>query len=190
MKKIICILLAVLMCISFAACGKKGGSGTQNGDTFDLVAAKGQIPELSIKLGTMPNEAISFYRKEAEDKDNVDLELISTVGENTVNLSNGETHFCYERKHEQFGISFIALTNGTAFSLEIANTPTKNDVEAKFSKNGTAAAATADQLFFMPGFSDGFEVISYNFDNIVLEFFFYDDFLTAVAMKNTTYWTA
>ncbi len=189
MKKLLCVFLSLALCLSFAACGKdKDLANDESKGTIDAFASQGQIPELEIKLGSTPDEATAFYNTAATENDNPDLVLGEMVGETAVVLSNGIDSFYYEKQNAQYGISVIALTGGTAYGLEIANTTTKSDVEALLSAKYTVNAATPEQLFFLPGVVDGAEVLTCSFENIRLDFFFFEDILSAVTLTNTTYW--
>ena len=189
MKKLLCVLLSLMLCFSFAACGKeKGAVSDDSKGTIDAFASLGEIPELEIKLGSTPDEAIAFYNTAATEKDNPDLVLGEMVGETAVVLSNGIDSFYYEKQNAQYGISVIALTGGTAYGLEIANTTTKSDVEALLSAKHTVSVATPEQLFFLPGVVEGAEVLTCSFENIRLDFFLFDDILSAVTLTNTAYW--
>lgn len=188
MKKFLCIILSVLLCLSFAACGKEEAGDSKNKGEIDAYAAKGEIPELSVKLGTSPDEAIAYYSNQAQEQQNADLELYTTEGQTAVNLSNGQHSFYYEKVRLVDGISVIAITGGTAFGLDLAYTTTQSDVIAKLSAEYTVTAATPEQLYFLPGTVEGGEVLSCTLGDVRLDFFFFDGFLSAVTLTNTVFW--
>ncbi len=189
MKKFLSVVLCLSLLFSFAACGNDNDVTLQeNKGAIDEFAAIGEVPELEIKLGSTPDAAVSFYNTAATENDNPDLVLGEMVGETAVMLSNGIDSFYYEKQNAQYGISVIALTGGEAYGLQIADTTTKSDVETLLAAKYTVTPATPEQLYFLPGAVDGGEVLSCSFDNIRLDFFFFEDILSAVTLTNTTYW--
>ncbi len=186
MKKSLCILLAAIMLLSFAACGKKAES--KSGE-IDKYAKNGEIPEYGVKLGSSAESVVEYYNTLATEQDNADLILTQYEGNTAVNLMNGVQSFYYEKQYADKGVSVFAVTGGEAYGFELGNTTTKSDVLEDLAAEYTEATATAEQLYFLPGTVDGAEVITCNFDKIRLEFFFFDDFLSAVCLTNTEYWT-
>lgn len=188
MKKILCILLCFVFCISFSACGKQTDTDGGNKGMIDDYAARGEVPELRVKLGTAPQDAINDYDLAATEQNNEDLKLFKTEGQTAVNLSNGQHSFYYEKAREGDGISVIAITGGKAFGLDLAHNTTQSDVEAKLEANFTISTPTADQLYFLPGAVDGGELMSCTLGDVSLKFFFFDGFLSAVTLTNTVFW--
>lgn len=188
MKKILCVLLCLCLCLSFSACGKNTDADGGNKTTIDDYAAKGEVPELRVKLGTAPQDAINDYELAATEQNNEDLKLYKTEGQTAVNLSNGQHSFYYEKAREGDGISVIAITGGTAFGLDLAHNTTQSDVESKLSAKFTMSTPTADQLYFLPGAVDGGELMSCTLGDVSLKFFFFDGYLSAVTLTNTVFW--
>lgn len=185
MKRVLCLVLCFAFILSFAACG---GKKTDSRGEIDKLAAKGEIPEYEVKLGSTAEFALKHYEDLSKEQNNEDLILSEYEGSTAVNLMNGVQSFYYEKQHADKGISVVAVTGGYAYGLELGNTTTKNDVLKKLAADYTEQPATADDLFFLPGTMEGAKVITANFDNIKLEFFFFDDFLSAVCLTDTNYW--
>ncbi|MBR3593869.1 MAG: hypothetical protein IKL44_04250 [Clostridia bacterium] len=190
MKKFLCLLLALALMFSFAACGEKKTSYTDKGDgTIDKYAKEGKIPEYEVSLGSSHDAIVEYFDALAEEQDNEDLHMVENEGNVAVNLANGVQSFYYEKEHKDKGAAVFIVTGDTAFGLEIGTSVTKSDVTKKLSADYTVAEATADQLYFLPGTIGGAEILSASFDNIRLDFFFFDGFLSAISLTDTEYWT-
>ena len=190
MKKLICLLLALVFVFSFAACGEKEKSYADKGDgSIDKYAKEGKIPEYEVSLGSSHDAIIEYFNTLAEEQDNHDLIMVEQEGNIAVNLANGVQSFYYEKEHKEKGAAVFIVTGDTAFGLEIGTTVTKSDVTKKLKADYTVAEATADQLYFLPGTVDGVDILSANYDKIRLDFFFFDGFLSAISLTNTEYWT-
>ncbi len=185
MKRVLCLVLCFAFILSFAAC--KGDKKDSRGE-IDKFASKGEIPEYEVKLGSTAEFALKHYEDLSKEQNNEDLILTEYVGNTAVNLMNGVQSFYYEKQHADKGIAVVAVTGGEAYGLELGNTTTKNDVTEKLAADYIERAATADDLFFLPGTVEGAKVLTANFDKIKLEFFFFDDFLSAVCLTDTNYW--
>lgn len=188
MKKILCLVLALSMLCCFAACRKGSDSDSKKGE-IDKYAKNGEIPEYGVKLGSSADSVIEYYNDLADKEDNQDLVLTQYEGNTAVNLMNGVQSFYYEKQHADKGVSVFAVTGGEAFGFELGNTTTKSDVLERLAAEYTETTAATEQLYFLPGTVDGAEVITCHFDKIRLEFFFFEDFLSAVCLTNTEYWT-
>ena len=150
MKKFLCLLLALALMFSFAACGEKKTSYTDKGDgTIDKYAKEGKIPEYEVSLGSSHDAIVEYFDALAEEQDNEDLHMVENEGNVAVNLANGVQSFYYEKEHKDKGAAVFIVTGDTAFGLEIGTSVTKSDVTKKLSADYTVAEATADQLYFL-----------------------------------------
>ena len=138
MKKLICVVFAVLFCFSIAACGKKEKEKTAEID-LQYYASAGEIPEIPCKL----RSNVEFVKKQfaekaekataesqetevssqptestAEEGTDIKQEPFQIVeGESTVWMDDGEWFFCYNKEKESDGIVCIA-TLSKAFGFE------------------------------------------------------------------------
>ena len=187
MKKLICLVLSLIFVFTLAACGSEEKENRKG--EIDEFAAKGEIPEFPIKLGSSHEEIIEYYNKRAEEEQNHDLIIGELEGETAVQLTNGVQTFYYEKAHKDKGVSVFIVTGDKAFGYELGSNVTKTDVISRISAEYTVSTATADQLYFLPGTVEGAEIVSCDLDKIRLDFFFFDGLLSAVSLTNTEYWT-
>ncbi len=186
MKKLVSFVLVFALIFSLSACGGGGGSSVSE---IETAAREGRISEFSIKLGSSPEEVVEYYAQRAENEDNEDLIISDYEGETAVKLTNGVQTFYYEKANKDKGVSVFVVTGETAYGFELGEKITKSDITEKVGGEYTEHTATADDLFFLPGTVEGATVVSYAFDNIRLDFFFFDGILSAISLTNTEYWT-
>lgn len=188
MKKFLAVLLSAVILFSFAGCGRENNSSDTNTVDLEYYAKLGQIPECKYKLGdsveTLKNELEAAEQSAHSDDDEYVYEV--TEGEKSVRIDNGSFMYYYEKEKESGGISFIVsldtsygFESGTTV-LEIKNALPELEPEEK--------AATADDVFFLYGFSEG-TILKYTFNNYVIVFVFDDNMLCASAIYDTDNWT-
>lgn len=78
MKRIVCILLAVLFCLSFAACGKSNDTATKDSATNDSATIEGTVsvlPEPSESGESVKKfESVEDYLNDPQVKANIDAQ--------------------------------------------------------------------------------------------------------------------
>lgn len=199
MKKIISILLCLAVCLGLAACDNGGGDTSSTGSTaaphsVDVIArmTEGKIPEAAVALGTGisdtkdtlnsleelpedadPDEGYTYYY-EFEDGDVVKLDCEGIF-------------YCYNKSKRSEGISAIVAFD-TAYAFD--GTYMMGDVTAAINAKGTSYSPTEDDLFFVLGApeTEKYTAVYYTVGDYRLDFFFYDSFLTATVLQNTTLW--
>ncbi len=189
MKKTFSLLLAFIFVFTLCACGDSGEKKDKTNATLDSYAANGEIPELEVKLGTAIETVKELYPPDYEDADETKVMRSEVEGNTAVCMVTLNASYYYEKAHKDKGVSVIAVTGGNAFGLELCNTTTKSDVTELLKAEYTESTATAGQQYFLPGVSDNCKMLSASFDKIRLDFFFVDDYLAAVTLTNTEYWT-
>lgn len=194
MKKIIALLMATIMLLSFTACGK---SKKQNENFVDLeyYAKLGQMPEAEYSLGDDVDTVINELTKKRDDimnseqpdtddshnHDEQQFYFEVTEGEKSVLLDNGTISYYYKKAKKQEGVSCI-VSNDKAFGFENGTVI----IEVKEALEGfelTEEALNDENGFFAFGISDGI-VLTAEFKGVVISFVFQENELRAAAMYN------
>ena len=187
MKKIFCLMLSLLIIVSFAACGKDKKAETAEVD-IEYYAKFGEIPECDYKLGEDPEVIKSDLSAEEETAVGNDEEYPYNVteGEKSVRIDNGDFSYFYEKGKEDTGISYIAAFD-KAYGFETGTSV----LDVKESLEGfsyTEEPADDSNAFFLMGLYNG-TVMRYTFDSTAIIFVFQDNELFATAIYNTDNWT-
>ncbi len=190
MKKIISIILCLFIACSFVGC-KNNNKKTEHTVDVQYYAKLGKIPEIDFAaLGTSEKQLTEYYGDgrtiDAGDHEHF-VELNRIEGNLTVRLDGGNLLYYYEKAKKDKGISVI-ISFDTAYDFEVGITMPQ-DVQDAISAEGTLSNATAEQLYFLPASDKNAKVLSYTFDNIRLDFFFINDFLSATVLTDTNNWT-
>lgn len=187
MKKIFCLMLSLLMFVSFAACGKDKRVVNAEVD-LEYYAKLGEIPECDYKLGEDPEKIksdLSSREESAADNDE-EYAYYVTEGEKSIRIDNGDFSYFYERGKEKKGISYIVAFD-RAYDFEVGN----SILDVKESLAGfsyTEEPANESNTFFLMGLDNG-TIMRYTFDDTVIIFVFQDNELFATAIYNTDNWT-
>ena len=215
-KRLFLCFICLVFLFSFAACNKNEGGGevtsadvtseetVTSKEPYHLdiaaLAAKGDIPEIEIALGTYVGTVKETYgyKEAAESGTEIteselddfyyhghDTEMRITNQDDYVKIDIGTAYFYYKSIREGSGISrIVSLKNSYDFETGAAVSENiKNAVDAQPTRE--ESGVTVD---FLPAVGQEFSVIEYNFDKIALEFYFVDDFLTCTVLTNTELW--
>ena len=188
MKKIFCLILSLLLIVSFAACGEDKEKEQTAKVDIEYYAKLGEIPECNYKLGEDP-EAIKAALSSEEQSavsEGEEYAYNVTEGEKSVRIDNGDFSYFYEKGKENAGISYIAAFD-KAYGFEMGISV----LDVKESLGGfdyTEEPADDSNAFFLMGVENG-TVMRYTFDNTVIIFVFQDNELFATAIYNTDNWT-
>lgn len=184
MKKILCILLSLLLLLSFVSCGDKE---KQSGSEIDLeyYVKLGQIPESEYQIGSDPEE-IKAKLKEIADNPEHDHAVYDVIeGEKNVLIDGGLYNYYYKKVNESNGISYL-ISYDTAFGFEIGDVI----VEVRDAFEGIEfkeEPLTEENTFFLPGASDG-SVLTTEISDYTVSFVFVDNALCATALYITDEW--
>ena len=194
MKRTLCIILALIFCLSLTACGKKDKEKTPEID-LKYYATFGQIPEIPYKLGTDPETLKSDLSKSDEDKEDEDQEKSETQenipfqvteGETTVRIDNGEYIFCYLKEKADKGISYM-VDLSTAYGFEQG--AVISQVKAKLDPYPyTEREPKEDELFVLFGDAER-TVLEYAFAKRTILFVFEENALVATILYDNGLWT-
>ena len=189
MKKIISITLAFFIALWFVGC-KPNTTKTNHTTDVEYYAKLGKIKEVEFSLGTQEKDLSDHYGDgkiiDAGDHEHY-VELNRIEGNKTVRLDAGNLLFYYEKAKKEKGISAI-ISFDTAYDFEVG-IAMPADIQNAITAKGTLTDATPEQLYFLPASDSDAKVLSYTFDNIRLDFFFINDFLSATVLTDTNNWT-
>lgn len=203
MKKIFCLMLALVFVFSFAGCGNGDETDTSSvasrAAEIEEYIKKGSIPEIPFAVGTDVDDVEDYYNDmmeqlEAEHSDDEghihsddDIYFEVTKGNLSVTMDTGKMKYFYEKAKKSKGVSVI-LTFEDAFGFEVMYT-TKNDIEEALSGlSGKTLSATEDDLYFLSYASEAI-ILRYEIDRYRLDFYFDDNTLMATVLQNTENWT-
>lgn len=185
MKKILSFLLAFVLILSFAGCGKEEKNKNENGIDIEYYANLGQMPELKYSLGEEVEKVKSELSKAAESDESAETVYSLQEGENNVLIDNGEICYYYKKADPEKGIGYI-VNYGTAYGFEIG-TVTVEIKEALADYSFKEEALTDENAFFMFGTESG-SVIECEFKGNTVLFVFEDSSLCATALYVTEDW--
>lgn len=188
MKKILALILCLCLACCFVACDGEEGKKDEQGE-IDRYASVGEIPEFPVALGMSIEDFKEMFPADYEGADESKVLLHEVEGNTAVCLITLDASYYYEKANADKGISVIAVTGGNVFGLEIGNVTTKSDITARLSAEYTESVAYSDRLYFFPSFVEQCEMLTAEFDNFRLDFFFQEDFLVAATLTDTNNWT-
>lgn len=191
MKRIICLVLALLLVFSLSACkGKEVTNDDPNTNVYDLneCMKQGKIPELKYTLGTNP-ETIKKDFEGVTEQNGEEIELYINENPNSINIVVGDYYYYYVRGAEDKGVSSI-VSFTTAFGVEVHGFDTKDDIKKRFTTvEFTERALTSLDAYFIPGEVDNCTALTCETDNRRIDFIFMEETLIAVNMVDTENWT-
>lgn len=198
MKRIVCIILAVLFVLPFAGCKKKddGNSSSQYDVDIAYYLSVGQFKEAKFGLGTDPqlieNEAVAEGENVAEGNTGDDHDEANQIrfqeGVVSCHYISGPFYYYYNKGKENDGISLI-VNFDTAYGFQVGTSTDFEIKNAVSSMNPVMTDATDDDLFFMFMSTEGYEKLTCTSGKYELNFFFKDGILVCSAIENTTLWS-
>lgn len=183
MKKLLCLLLALVMVISFSACKEKETS-SDSGVDIEYYANLGKIPECEYALGADAQKVKDELSAFAESDEGADSFYDVTEDEDTVCIQNGTYKFYYKTDKEADGISYIASFD-TAYGFEIGEviiTVKEALADIKY----TEEKINEDNAFFLFVPIEG-SVIKCEFEKNTVMFVFENNALCATAIYHNGY---
>lgn len=181
MKKLIAIILSLLLCLVFCACGEKEDENNKASVDLEYYANLGQIPECKYKLGADPETVDAELLAEAKAGD--EIQYYTDEGEENILFDNGIYNFYYKKDKPEKGISFIA-TYETAFGFEPGTLSIK--VKDAIGATPVEEAADSENSFFVWNLQNG-SVLKYSFKNANVLFVFENNALCATAIYNSNW---
>lgn len=187
MKRFSTFLLAIIMVLTFVACGSGDKQESKIPVKAEKQAAEGIIPEMKYGLGTDPDKIIEEYEDYIEANEGTDVFIDETEGELTVRLSTIDTAYYYEKENKEHGVAvLINFADSYGYLLGITMI---DDIKKDFAATPEVLTATEEQMYFFPSAEDNCVILRYTYGSNRLDFFFVDDFLAATVLTNTNYWT-
>ncbi len=197
MKKLLCLCLSLILCLSFCGCDNE--KGKENKIDLEYYAKLGKMPEAKFTLGAnvdkVINELESIETKENEsvvedhnhehdfEKEEFFFEVVE--GEKSVLLDNGSICYYYNKANKEKGISYI-VNYGTAYGFPLGTIIT--EVENSLSKiEFSEEKLTSENAFFADYVLNG-TVLKAEFEKATVLFVFQENELFATAIYNN-FWT-
>ena len=202
------LLAAVLLCGGLAACGEKKPEETSTSSKVtvshpvDVIAeaAAGRMTGTEIDIGKPIEDVKKYYRYVADGEstdgssdESLDESALANLppldiseGQTMVRMSTGSIDYYYRKAEENKGVSMIvSLVDAYGFEMGITM---PDDVKAAVSADGQESVPTADDLFFLPEVPGDCLRITYQAGSKQVDFFFVDEFLSAVTLCEPAWW--
>ena len=195
-------MLAAVMLSSLSACGNKepAGDGTTSktvvSHPVDVIgeAKAGKLTGTDVFIGRSAEEVKKLYHYGEEDTLSTSLEadgeepliLDITEGETMVRMATGQVDYYYRKAKEEKGISMI-VSMVDCYGFE-AGITMPDDVKNAIAEEGTESAPTEDDLFFLPEVPADCLRLTYTAGSQQLDFYFVDEFLSAVTLSQPDWW--
>ncbi len=177
MKRILCIVLSLVLMMSFTACKNEDTSSDSSVD-LEYYANLGKIPECNYALGADVDTLTSELSAFAESEEGAESLYNVTEGEETVCVTNGIYNFYYDRKSPD-GINYI-VSFDTAYGFEIGEV-ILNVKEAIGNVEYTEEEVNEENAFFLPFISEG-SVLKCEYKENTIMFVFENNALCATAI--------
>lgn len=185
MKKVLCLILAMVFVFSLCGCSKDGEKKDKNNIDIEYYANLGQMPECKYSL----NESINKIKDElSKEFDSSDIEeMVYNVSEkgNRVQIDNGQYKYYYLKDKEDKGVSYI-VNFDTAFGFEIGTSAAEIEMALEDFDFKTEEISK-DKVFFLLGAPEG-NIIECSFEGNTVMFVFENHALCATALYNTSDW--
>lgn len=191
MKKIGSLLLALLLCFSFAGCKGKGKE-TSSGDAVDLsyYLSAGLFKESSYGLKTDPKQIEEDNRDGIPSLDgHVDekIPLEKQSDQTGYHYTIGAFTYYVKQGRENEGVAFV-VNYDTAYDFVVGEA-TEYDVKTAFSDyKPTQRTAEEKDLFFFVFEMQDCKILSYTLNNNRLDFYFDNGVLLCSTLCNTAVW--
>ena len=193
-SKILSIILAFALCITFAGCAEKENDAPETSveplaHSLNIVgyAEKGEIPEIPYKLGHDIENLKETFMSHVEEGSEI-YELIVEEGDEDVWLLGGSMSFCYEKKNKENGISVI-IAQEYAYDFSMGGVYDADDViHAVGLEEFERAETTKEDAFFLPVIPENSECIKYSIGGYDLRFILIDGTISAVTLTDPKNW--
>lgn len=208
MKRIICIMISAAVAVTaMSLCGCSVGNANNTPTTTKSalntlenvknLAKSGKIDTVEYTLGTKADSIIQKYSttaaentdSTADDDHNHENDIVFDVTEKTdytrIILDTAQFFYNNDDPNKQIGV--IACT-ADAYNFKAGNCYSDDVIDALGKPDSTDIPA-AEDLIYTFGVPSSVSRITYNFDNIRLDFVFVDDNLIATVLTDTAIYT-
>lgn len=183
MKRILSLIMALVLCFVFTACGKGKDKKSATVD-IDYYAKLGQIPECSYALGEDPETVKNELSALAESEEGHEIVYNVTEGENNVLIEDGTFSYYYKKAKPEDGIGCI-VDFGTAYGFEVGTIIL--EIKEAIGEIFVEEEMNDENSFFMFGIENGTVLRIENEGNTVV-FVFQDNALCATAIFTGSDW--
>jgi len=197
MKRLLALLLSLLM-VCFVGCSQNNNDSSADTDIVST-AKTGKLDSVEFGLGADVEQVKEHYSKLAEeyekehsseDSHNHNGEvsayynLIKKDGYSVIDIASAR--FYYLNDQQEKGIAAVS-TDGEVFGFTPGVTM-KYEVEEAINAKGDIKSGTEDEMKFLAVRTEPIVVLRYDFENIRLDFYFYDNVLISTVILDTNVW--
>lgn len=184
MKKIVALLSAALILVSFSSCKGNGDkdssmvlSGDRNGTNIMPQVSQGKIPEVQFGLGSDPQEILAGDETYLQEYDGYK------------GISTETAAYYYENGKDADGISAI-VTYFEAYGMQVGAFTTPDDIISNNTDiEWDRHKPEESEMFFSPFIPDDAEVLVATSGNYKLSIFFTENDIMAISLTDTAKWT-
>lgn len=183
MKKIICLMLSLIMFISFVSCKEEQKPLSR----AESDAMNGILNGVKYALGTDIDTIKDYYEQEIEQNgEESDYNSVNKYDDYTC-ISTLSDIYYYKNDKVDEGVAFLA-SFAKVWEYEIGITM-KEDIIEDLAGTYSEYVATEEQMFFFPSFEENCDVLSVEVgQNKILSFYFVNGFLAASSLEDTEIW--
>lgn len=195
MKKLFCIVLCLVLCLSISACGKKEDNKTSKVPDLEYYARIGRMPEVDYGLGADVDKVAEELNKRLEEENkkhqndpndthgHEENEFFFEIYEDEKNvlLDNGHISYYYTKANKNKGISYI-VNYDTAYGFKLGTVI--SEVKAAYPEFDFIELSLEESNIFFADYIMNGTVLYTPFDGNVIIFVFQDNELFATAIFN------
>ena len=206
MKRLFCIALCFLaLCLSGCGNNEDTPSNSTTAEKIETIVGIGKFEDMEYGLGADVDTVKDYYSGLVDEYNEIHMND-SQDGEHShvhdheavipyysLNKNDGYTEidvsdvrFYYINKKSENGISVIA-TDKDVFGFTMGST-TKYDVEEAMAVKGETRNATEDDLRLLAFPTEPMVILRYEYENRMLDFYFYENMLVTVAIIDSENW--
>ena len=197
MKRLLALLLSLLM-VCFVGCSQNNNDSSADTDIVST-AKTGKLGSVEFGLGADVEQVKEHYSKLAEeyekehsseDSHNHDNEvsayynLIKKDGYSVIDIASARFYYLNDQKEK--GIAAVS-TDGEVFGFTPGVTM-KYEVEEAINVTGDTISGSEEEMKFLAVRTEPIVVLRYDFENIRLDFYFYDNVLISTVILDTNIW--
>lgn len=179
MKKFLCLVLCIVLALSFTACGKKASNKSSHSVDVQYFAKLGQINDLDYRLGGDVEESKAKLAETLDDHEWSNY--FDFESDDYTVMTDGTVFCCYKTENADAGITHIAKC-GDAYGFSLGSISTQvRDTMSEMGFDATERNAKRSEIFFLPTASD-MTVLEYEIKDCTILFVFQEHALCAAVI--------
>lgn len=180
MKRILILLLCLVLCFSFAACGEKDNKKEKIGVDVEYFAKLGKIPELDFSLGDNGETVYKAIEKSLENStDHHDGYCNVYEGDDKTTVDISGATFIYDNKTKKIE-TIISFNKSYEFNLGTVSLEIQKALSS-YGFDSDTRQLTPDELSLFAASNDS-NALEYKFENNYVVFAFYENALFATML--------